>query len=296
MEDSSNDYDLDNDDLDETDDYEDDNNRSFIKRKVSTDSLVPLSNKYSNRKRKCRTTFSKSQLGTLEKEFHASNFVSNDRIDLIIELTGLDSRIIKNWFKNKRSRVLADTKTTTNPPGSQILTNSPSLNTRVYETPKQQLFVQTANLNSSYKENQTIATSEKIYSTYDQFDTMKKLATPGLLNITTSAYDSRTSSTILPSSAKKENVSSTKVAEMDESRKTRNIKNTMVDSSCQTCLTFSKVFCKCNVSKQALTSLYSGLNGYNATFLDHTVGEFGFGANGSGEIGQQICSKTFEIL
>jgi len=47
------------------------------------------------KKRKCRTTFTKSQLVSLENEFLKSNFVSNDRIDLLIELTGLDSRIIK---------------------------------------------------------------------------------------------------------------------------------------------------------------------------------------------------------
>ena len=50
---------------------------------------------YSSRKRKCRTTFTKSQLGVLEAEFVKSNFVSSDKIDFIVEQTGLDSRIIK---------------------------------------------------------------------------------------------------------------------------------------------------------------------------------------------------------
>lgn len=50
---------------------------------------------YSNRKRKCRTTFTKGQLNVLEAEFVKSNFVSNDKIDSIVEQTGLDSRIIK---------------------------------------------------------------------------------------------------------------------------------------------------------------------------------------------------------
>jgi hypothetical protein len=48
-----------------------------------------------NRKRKSRTTFSKSQLSVLENEFLKSNFVSNDKIDSLIDMTGLDSRIIK---------------------------------------------------------------------------------------------------------------------------------------------------------------------------------------------------------
>ena len=52
------------------------------------------SNKYC-KKRKCRTTFTKLQLITLENEFLKSNFVSSDRIELLIEITGLDSRIIK---------------------------------------------------------------------------------------------------------------------------------------------------------------------------------------------------------
>ena len=47
------------------------------------------------RKRKCRTTFTKNQLNALECEFLKSNFISNDKIDTIMEITGLDSRIIK---------------------------------------------------------------------------------------------------------------------------------------------------------------------------------------------------------
>jgi hypothetical protein len=50
---------------------------------------------YSNRKRKCRTTFTKYQLQILENEFLKSNFISNDKIDAIVEQTSLDSRIIK---------------------------------------------------------------------------------------------------------------------------------------------------------------------------------------------------------
>ena len=52
------------------------------------------------RKRKCRTTFNKNQLNTLENEFLKSNFVSNDRIHDLIELTGLDSRIIKVFINS----------------------------------------------------------------------------------------------------------------------------------------------------------------------------------------------------
>ena len=60
-----------------------------VKRKLSDASSKCV------KKRKCRTTFSKSQLSALEKEFLNSNFVSIERIDFLIELTGLDSRIIK---------------------------------------------------------------------------------------------------------------------------------------------------------------------------------------------------------
>ncbi|RNA20152.1 hypothetical protein BpHYR1_033775 [Brachionus plicatilis] len=71
------------------------------------------------KKRKCRTTFSKLQLSILESEFIQSNFVSNEKIDYLVQSTGLDSRIIKNWFKNKRSRVLADSKTNSMTPHKQ---------------------------------------------------------------------------------------------------------------------------------------------------------------------------------
>lgn len=48
-----------------------------------------------NKKRKCRTTFTKTQLNTLECEFIKNNFVSNERLESIVKITGLDSRIIK---------------------------------------------------------------------------------------------------------------------------------------------------------------------------------------------------------
>jgi hypothetical protein len=47
------------------------------------------------RKRKCRTTFSKNQLAILEQEFLKYNFISNDRVENLAEITGLDPRIIK---------------------------------------------------------------------------------------------------------------------------------------------------------------------------------------------------------
>lgn len=77
------------------------------------------------KKRKCRTTFNKFQLNILENEFIQSNFVSNEKIDYLVQSTGLDSRIIKNWFKNKRSRVLADTKTNSLSPFKQNSVSKP---------------------------------------------------------------------------------------------------------------------------------------------------------------------------
>lgn len=82
--------------------------------------------KLSFRKRKCRTTFSKLQLSILESEFLSSNFVSNDRLDSLIATTGLDAQIIKNWFKNKRSRVLLNAMVTNK-------LNNKSPNQRKYE-------------------------------------------------------------------------------------------------------------------------------------------------------------------
>ena len=88
-------------DLDENDEENFDNNNNCQK-------FTPNTNEYKenvnskrksklkiDRKRKCRTTFTKNQLNALECEFLKSNFVSNDKIDSIIQITGLDSRIIK---------------------------------------------------------------------------------------------------------------------------------------------------------------------------------------------------------
>lgn len=79
------------------DDY-DENTIRFISLNHNNDKSAKIQNNNnlkSIRKRKCRTTFNKNQLNTLENEFLKSNFVSNDRIHDLIELTGLDSRIIK---------------------------------------------------------------------------------------------------------------------------------------------------------------------------------------------------------
>jgi hypothetical protein len=64
-------------------------------KKRSPNGLITNGSSKMARKRKSRTTFSKMQLNILENEFLKSNFVSNDKIDLLIEMTGLDSRIIK---------------------------------------------------------------------------------------------------------------------------------------------------------------------------------------------------------
>ena len=122
-EENSEDNSLDNEDFDDLDDNEEDtydilnNNNSNIN--DYNRSLQGQQNKYANgaltghngnhdtsnlkrktkqkfdRKRKCRTTFTKNQLNALECEFLKSNFISNDKINSIIEITGLDSRIIK---------------------------------------------------------------------------------------------------------------------------------------------------------------------------------------------------------
>jgi hypothetical protein len=50
------------------------------------------------RKRKCRTTFTKNQLNILEQEFLKYNFISNDKVDALVDMTGLDAQIIKVTF------------------------------------------------------------------------------------------------------------------------------------------------------------------------------------------------------
>ena len=47
------------------------------------------------KQRKCRTSFSKSQLDALEQEFQRSNFITKDRLDHLLTTTGLEPAIIK---------------------------------------------------------------------------------------------------------------------------------------------------------------------------------------------------------
>jgi ribonuclease BN (tRNA processing enzyme) len=70
-----------------TSNVEDSDSSSFSVRKINKNKL--------NKKRKCRTTFTKIQLNTLECEFVKNNFVSNDRLESIVKMTELDPRIIK---------------------------------------------------------------------------------------------------------------------------------------------------------------------------------------------------------
>jgi hypothetical protein len=105
---------FDNDDYNELDENDEDtfdinnnnnNNNSFASQNFTSNDFKETGNPIKrkskskiDRKRKCRTTFTKTQLNALECEFLKSNFVSNDKIDSIIQMTGLDSRIIKVNF------------------------------------------------------------------------------------------------------------------------------------------------------------------------------------------------------
>ena len=50
------------------------------------------------KQRKCRTSFSKSQIDALEREFERSNFITKDRLDHLLTTTGLEPVIIKVLF------------------------------------------------------------------------------------------------------------------------------------------------------------------------------------------------------
>jgi hypothetical protein len=48
-----------------------------------------------DKKRKSRTTFTKSQLLILEREFDKRNFLTSEHLERLVSLTSLDARIIK---------------------------------------------------------------------------------------------------------------------------------------------------------------------------------------------------------
>lgn len=64
------------------------------------------------------------------------------------------------------------------------------------------------------------------------------------------------------------------------------------DLLCQSCSKSLKLFCTCNVSKQALNKLYSNSAGYNMSFLncDNEASNTSYANEVS------VCTKTFEIL
>lgn len=59
------------------------------------ESSSTMSDETLNRKRKSRTTFSKSQLDSLEQEFSKSKFVNNGTVQCLADKTGLEPQIIK---------------------------------------------------------------------------------------------------------------------------------------------------------------------------------------------------------
>lgn len=58
-------------------------------------SLSDSTHSCSKKQRKCRTSFSRSQLDALEKEFQRSHFITKDRLDHLLASTGLSPVIIK---------------------------------------------------------------------------------------------------------------------------------------------------------------------------------------------------------
>lgn len=200
------------------------------KRKLSSNKSDYLNCK----KRKCRTTFNKYQLNILEHEFLQSNFVSNEKIDYLIQSTGLDSRIIKNWFKNKRSRVMADTKL-----------NSNSLSRQVPIIPIQQKVVQ--NSFSEPKVRQENFEDIKIQKNFcvapnSNGNNSSNKNLNGLFNMVQSI--------------------GTDTKQID---KVKDIKKVEIDTNCSKC---SRQICNCNISNQALRRLYKYCIGFNAPLVD----------------------------
>ena len=65
------------------------------RKRLHSSSSSRLNTESSKKQRKCRTSFSKSQLDALEKEFRRSNFISKEGLDSLLDSTGLSPIIIK---------------------------------------------------------------------------------------------------------------------------------------------------------------------------------------------------------
>lgn len=156
------------------------------------------------------------------------------------------------------------------------------------QSQQHQLFIQTSNLSSNFKENRVIETC--IYSqsqrentiSYTSFknvnirgkstnEMLTNKGTNGLLNIlnTNDINDKNDQEKVGTKKTTKRQLEKTKTAKKSES--TTEVPVEYKDSFCPSCLKLAKLFCSCNVSQQALKKLYSNLNGYDMSFLNKST-------------------------
>ena len=154
----------------------------------------------------------------------------------------------KNWFKNKRSRVLADSKSTSNKSFELVANSSPAglKQDKNFQHNQQQLYIQT-NMPSHRSNLYT-----PILNQQESLNKEKDECANGLLNIKTIDKLNKMKGNYLK-----------KPIEAD--------KTDLKDVYCHKCSYFSQLFCKCHVSKQALCKLYSSSFGYNVNLFNFLV-------------------------
>ena len=202
-------------------------------------------------------------------------------------------------------------------PPATILTNSASLNSKPVEQQKvttshgqtflqpqqqQQLFVQTSNLSSNFKENRLVSDNSSYSQGYNSThshnagenaiyihtehssktrinsskgknnEMLANKSSNGLLNILNtndiqfkSDQEKKRGKSIQKGTGKlnTKKESTTKAMSFDSE-----LFIDYKDSVCPICLKLTKLFCSCNVSVQALKKLYSNLIGYDMRFLN----------------------------
>lgn len=174
--------------------------------------------------------------------------------------------LFKNWFKNKRSRVMADTKqispvTTSNHFQANLnqINLNKSINQTVLNVQKQ------ASINLQDEPKEEVNNSQKIS---DLINSNNCTIPINRSNISSSNKNLNGLLNIVQSIRSNE-ISKKPIGFSKEPKKENQIKNDKdIDSYlnyCFNCLRSNRVLCSCNISKLALSKLYKYSIGFNST-------------------------------
>jgi hypothetical protein len=193
--------------------------------------------------------------------------------------------ISQNWFKNKRSRVLTDSKSVSNPtinsslmitPQSKTISSQISPVLRINHTANESLKSNDYSNGLNVTVNETNNNNSSNSNLNGLLNIVKSINNPSKVTINKLLNNNQNDSNSINVTKTNENKKVLKNRNNNENSTTaKNTKNKIIqidNSMCLKCSTNSKILCTCNISKMALNRLYRNYSGFiNASNLDHSI-------------------------